>query len=92
MDEALRWRRITSAFAFHAARRFMTGARTIPDPARARPLFERAASGLSAGVRSSSSHLDQLGDHPKGELADGAGRHYYRLARRTKRGAILRSW
>jgi len=57
----------------------MTAARVTPDPARARPLFERAASDYQRAYDLQSSRLDQLGDHPKGELLMGLADTYYRL-------------
>jgi tetratricopeptide (TPR) repeat protein len=62
----------------------MVAARNTPDPARARPLFERAASDYQAAYDMQASRLDEMGDHPKSELLMGLADTYYRLGDETK--------
>jgi len=62
----------------------MVAARSTPDPTRARPLFERAASDFQAAYDLQTSYLDQLGDHPKSELLMGLADTYYRLGEESK--------
>lgn len=62
----------------------MAAARSTPDPAMARPLFERAATDYQRAYDLQLDHLDQLGDHPKGELLMGLADTYYRLGDETK--------
>ncbi len=62
----------------------MTAARSIPDPSRSRPLFERAASDFQRAYDIQQPYLDKLGDHPRGELLMGLADTYYRLGDETK--------
>lgn len=62
----------------------MGAARNIKDPARARPLLERAASDFQRVYDIQQRYLDKLGDHPLGELLMGLADTYYRLGDETK--------
>jgi tetratricopeptide (TPR) repeat protein len=62
----------------------MVAARSTPDPTRARPLFERAASDFQHAYDLQSSRFDKLGDHSKSELLMGLADTYYRLGDETR--------
>ena len=62
----------------------MTAARNTPDPSRARPLLERAASDFQAAYDMQATYLDQIGDHPMSELLMGLADTYYRLGDENK--------